>query len=116
MSSEKGQGNLMGSIHCTWIPFILIAINQSHCLPLLVLYSANPQIDPKTHISTSAIVLFLCHGSHDPLCLCIHILCLDLSLSQSHLITPSFHNYGVSAYCQPHSGSTAYTFSIVIYF
>ena len=28
--SEMGQGELMGSIRCTGIPFILVAINQSH--------------------------------------------------------------------------------------
>ena len=32
--TEMGQGKLMGSICCTWIPFILIATNQSHLLPL----------------------------------------------------------------------------------
>ena len=72
---RKGQSELMGSICCTQIPFILIAISQSHCLPLLVLYSANPQVDPKTHIGT--VVLSLCHNSHDPLCLCLYVLCLD---------------------------------------
>ena len=39
-----------------------------------------------------------------------------LSLSWSHLITSSLHNYDDSAYCQPHSGSAAYTLSINIYF
>ena len=62
----------MGSICCTRIPFILIAISQSHRLPLSDLYSANPQVNPKTHISTNVVVLFLCHDSHDPLCLWIH--------------------------------------------
>ena len=52
VSSEKGQGKLMGSICCTWIPFILIAISQSHHLPLSVLYSADPLVDPKTHTGT----------------------------------------------------------------
>ena len=28
--SKMGQGELRGSICCTWIPFILVAINQSH--------------------------------------------------------------------------------------
>ena len=28
--SEMGQGELMGTIHCTRIPFILITISQSH--------------------------------------------------------------------------------------
>ena len=40
--SEMGQGELMGSIHCTRIPFILVAINQSHLSPLSKSYSANP--------------------------------------------------------------------------
>ena len=58
VATEKGQGKLMGSIHCTQIPFILIAINQSHLSPLSLLYSANPLVDPKTHASTSTIKLF----------------------------------------------------------
>ena len=58
VSSEKGQGELMGSIRCTQIPFILVTTNQSHCLPLSPPYSANPLVDPKTHIGTSAIKLF----------------------------------------------------------
>ena len=69
VSTEMGQGELMGSICCTQIPFILIMTSQSHLLPLLDLYSADPQEDPKTHISTDTIELFLCHDSHDPLCL-----------------------------------------------
>ena len=40
--SEMGQGELMGSICCTRIPFILVMINQSHLLPLSTSYSANP--------------------------------------------------------------------------
>ena len=40
----------------------------------------------------------------------------SFSLSLSRLIAPSFRNYDDSAYYQPHSGSTAYTFPIVIYF
>ena len=56
--SEMSQGELMGSICCTWIPFILIAINQSHLLPLLKSYSVNPLIDPKTHFGTSTVELF----------------------------------------------------------
>ena len=35
--SEMGQGELMGSIRCTQIPFILVTINQSHLSPLLSL-------------------------------------------------------------------------------
>ena len=30
VSIEMGQGELMGFIHCTRIPFILVATNQSH--------------------------------------------------------------------------------------
>ena len=56
--SEMGQGELMGSIRCTWIPFILIVISQSHLSPLLKSYSANPLLDPKTHFSTSIVELF----------------------------------------------------------
>ena len=55
---EMGQDKLMGSICCTWIPFILVAINQSHFLPLSKSYSANPLIDPKTHFGTGTIELF----------------------------------------------------------
>ena len=64
--SEMGQGELMGSIHCTQIPFILVAINQSHLLPLSEPYSSNPLQDLKTHFGTGTIVLFLCHNSHNP--------------------------------------------------
>ena len=67
--SEMGQDELMGSIHCTQIPFILVVISQSHLSPLSESYSANPLPDPKTHFSTGTVVLFLCHNSHDPLCL-----------------------------------------------
>ena len=67
--SEMGQGELMGSIRCTRIPFILVAINQSHLSPLSEPYSSNPLLDPKTHFGTGTVVLFLCHESHDPLCL-----------------------------------------------
>ena len=48
----------MGSIHCTWIPFILVAISQSHLSPLSGPYSANPLVDPKTHIGTGTVELF----------------------------------------------------------
>ena len=58
MLSEMGQGELMGSIHCTWIPFILITINQSHLSPLSKSYSANPRVDPKTHFGTGTVELF----------------------------------------------------------
>ena len=76
--TEMGQGKLMGSIHCTWIPFILVVISQSHLPPLSGTYSANPPIDPTTHIGTGTVELFLCHDSHDPLCLPIYVLCLVL--------------------------------------
>ena len=56
--SEMGQGELMGSIRCTRIPFILIAISQSHLSPLSRSYSANPLVDPKTHLGTSTDELF----------------------------------------------------------
>ena len=55
---EMGQGELMGSIHCTQIPFILVTTNQSHLSPLSTSYSANPLVDPKTHFSTGTIELF----------------------------------------------------------
>ena len=67
--SEMGQGELMGSIRCTRIPFILVVTNQSHLSPLSGSYSANPLPDPKTHFGTGTVVLFLCHDSHDPLCI-----------------------------------------------
>ena len=63
---RKGQDKLMGPICCTQNPFILTMINQSHCLPLSGPYSADPQVDPETHTSTSTVVLFLCHDSHKP--------------------------------------------------
>ena len=74
--SEMGQGGLMGSICCTWIPFILVTINQSHLSPLLKSYSANPLEDPKIHFCTGINWIILCHDSHDPLCLPTGILYL----------------------------------------
>ena len=56
--SEMGQGKLMGSIRCTRIPFILVAISQSHLSPLSKSYSANPLVDPKTHFGTDTVELF----------------------------------------------------------
>ena len=56
--SEMGQGELMGSICCTWIPFILVMINQSHLSQLSKSYSANPLVDLKTHFDTGTIELF----------------------------------------------------------
>ena len=56
--SEMGQGELMGSIRHTQIPFILVTTNQSHLSPLSKTYSANPLIDPKTHFGTSTVELF----------------------------------------------------------
>ena len=114
--SEMGQGKLMGSICCTRIPFILVAINQSHLSPLLKSYSANPLVDPKTHFSTGTVELFFVMILTTPLCLPTYDLCLVLSLSQWCPIASSFHDYDVSAYCQPHSGSADYTFFIVTYF
>ena len=56
--TEMGQGELMETIRCTRIPFILVAINQSHLLPLSKSYSANPLLDPKTHFGTGTNELF----------------------------------------------------------
>ena len=56
--SEMGQGELMGSIRCTRIPFILVVISQSHLSPLLKSYSANPLLDLKTHFGTGIVELF----------------------------------------------------------
>ena len=67
--SEMGQGELMGTIRCTRIPFILFTISQSHLSPLSKSYSFNPLLDLKTHFGTGTVQLFLCHDSHDPLCL-----------------------------------------------
>ena len=56
--SEMGQGELMRSIRCTWIPLILVTINQSHLSPLSKSYSASPLRDPKTHFGTGTVELF----------------------------------------------------------
>ena len=56
--SKRGQGELMGSIRCTRIPFILVVTNQSHLSPLSESYSSNPLVDLKTHFGTSTIELF----------------------------------------------------------
>ena len=56
--SEIGQGTLMGSVCCTWIPFIFVMTSQSHLLPLSRPYSANPPVDLKTHIGTGTVELF----------------------------------------------------------
>ena len=56
--SEMGQGELMRSICCTRIPFILATTNQSHLSPLSKSYSSNPLLDLKTHFSTGTIELF----------------------------------------------------------
>ena len=53
--TEMGQGELMGSIHCTRIPFILVTISQSHLSPLSKSYSANPLVDPKTYFGTGTV-------------------------------------------------------------
>ena len=83
---EKGQGKLMGSIRCTQIPFILITISQSHHSPLSPLYSADPLVDPQTHTGTSTVELFLCHDSHDLLCLPTYVLCLVL-FCHNHILS-----------------------------
>ena len=56
--SEMGQGELMGSIRYTRIPFVLVAVNQSHLSPLSKSYSANPLKDPKAHFGTGTVELF----------------------------------------------------------
>ena len=81
MSSEKGQGELMGSIRCTRIPFILVTINQSHHSSLSILYSANPLVNLKTHTGTGTIELFFVMILMTPLCLQVYVLCLDFPLS-----------------------------------
>ena len=81
-----GQGELMGSIRYTRIPFILIVIRQSHLSPLSKSYSSNPLIDPETHFGTGTVELFLCHDSHDLLCLSTHVLCLAL-LCHDHILS-----------------------------
>ena len=43
---------------CTQIPCILVTTCQSHHSPLSILYSADPLVDPKTHIGTGIIELF----------------------------------------------------------
>ena len=42
VSDEKGQSELMGSIRCTRILFILVTTSQSHCLPLSLLLLSQP--------------------------------------------------------------------------
>ena len=74
--SEMGQGELMGSVHCIWIPFILVATSQSHLSPLPKSYSVNPLLDPTTHFGTGTVWIVLCHDSHNPLCLQTYVLCL----------------------------------------
>ena len=66
--SEMGQGELMGFIHCTRIPFILVAINQSHLSPLSKSYSVNPPPDPKTHFGTGTVELSFVMILMTPLC------------------------------------------------
>ena len=116
VSSEMGQGELMGSIRCTRIPFILVATNQSHLSPLSKSYSANPLVDPKTHFGTGTVGLFFVMILTTPYVYESMFYVYPFSLSRTRLITPSFHNHDDSAYCQPHSGSAAYTLPIVIYF
>ena len=59
VSTEMGQGELMGSICHTQIPFILVTTNQSHLLSLSKSYSANPPADLETHFGTGTVELFL---------------------------------------------------------
>ena len=56
--TEIGQGELMGSIRCTRIPFILATTNQTHLSPLSRSYSANPPVDLTTHTGTGTVELF----------------------------------------------------------
>ena len=100
VSSEERSKQVDGPISCTWIPFILITINQSHHSPLSNLYSANPQKDPKTHTNTHIIVLFLCYESHNPPMLINLYSIFKLFFI---IITSSICNHDESAYCQPHS-------------
>ena len=74
--SEMGQGELMGSIRCTRIPFILVTTSQSHLSPLSESYSSNPLVDPKTHFGTSTIELFFVMILTTPLCLPTYVLYL----------------------------------------
>ena len=87
--SEMGQGELMGSIHCIRIPFILIAISQSHLSPLSKSYSANPLVDPKTHFGTGTIELFLSWFSWTPM-LTNPCSMFSLFLCHDHILLP-FH-------------------------
>ena len=89
MLDEKGQDKLMGTIHCTQIPFILIVTSQSSHLPLSLLYSADPPVDPKTHISTGTVKLCFVKDSHNPLCLSTQVLCLDLFF----VMITSYHTF-----------------------
>ena len=77
--SEMGQGELMGSIRCTRIPFILTVINQSHLSPLSTSYSANPLLDPKTHFGTGTVELFFVMILTTPYAYKLYVLCLALS-------------------------------------
>ena len=117
--SEIGQGELMGTIRCTQIPFILIAISQSHLSPLSKSYSSNPLLDPKTHFDTGIVELFVLSCFSRPPMLINPCSMFSpsflLLMPRSRLIASSFRDYDYSAYCQPHSGSAAYTFPIVIY-
>ena len=77
--SEMGQGELMGSIQYTQIPFILILINQSHLSSLSRSYSANPLLDPKTHFGTGTVELFFVMILTTPYAYKLYVLCLALS-------------------------------------
>ena len=61
--------------------------------------------------------IVLCHDSHNPHMLTnLCSMFSPFSLSRSRLIASSFHDYDVSAYCQPHFDSADYPLPIVIYF
>ena len=53
-----GQGELMGFIRCTRIPFILVVIDQSHLSPLLKSYSSNPLKIRRPTFGTGTVEVF----------------------------------------------------------
>ena len=114
--SEMGQGELMGNIRCTRIPFILVTANQSHPSPLSSLtHPTHSKIRRPTSVpvplNCSFVMILTTPYAYQP-----KFYVYPFSLSRSRLIAPSFRNHDDSAYCQPHSGSAAYTLPIVIYF
>ena len=69
MLTEMGQSELMGSIRCTRIPFILAAINQSHLSPLLDLtHPTHSQIRRPT-LALVPLYCFFVMILTTPLCL-----------------------------------------------